>query len=382
MRWRGTRLAVLLACLIVSAGSLDAPADASIQPTASRAEAVDRWLDEHAEGSRYESRMYKSPSWGEIRAVESNGDAVVYLFVFDWPKGRVLFAPDVGGDIAAVALGSVEGDRRPWRLVDDGLLVGVADDQASGSFEVIAVSCRGGAVVFEQPRMVGVEPAFIDSARLSLDTRSGLAIRFTTDGTDPTQRSALFESPIELNATTEVRARSYYNGRPVSGVVKQRFERLEEAWPARKVGTLPGLVEEEYGGLWSRMPKFDDMKPKAVRTKPQFGFPSGTTPGETGLRQRGIVSVPNTGIYAFELVSDDGGKLWIDGRLVIDHDGPHGATAKVGTAPLMAGGHDIVVEYFNATGGSALRVRMRLGDAPFEQIPEPSLTHDAEGDDQ
>jgi hypothetical protein len=57
------------------------------------------------------------------------------------------------------------------------------------------------------------------------------------------------------------------------------------------------------------------------------------------------------------------------------------AATKVGTAPLAAGGHEIVVEYFNATGDSALALRMGTGPGAMARVPPPDLTHNDEGDE-
>ena len=79
----------------------------------------------------------------------------------------------------------------------------------------------------------------------------------------------------------------------------------------------------------------------------------------------GFVSVPEDESYKFALRSDDGSRLWIDGQLVIDNDGLHSPMEKLGVAPLGKGWHHIRVEWFNASGGADLLVRM----APLGQEP-------------
>ncbi len=56
------------------------------------------------------------------------------------------------------------------------------------------------------------------------------------------------------------------------------------------------------------------------------------------------------------LASDDGSRLWIDDRLVVDHDGVHGPTEKRGSIALAAGAHRLRLRYFEARYGQALRV--------------------------
>jgi hypothetical protein len=50
--------------------------------------------------------------------------------------------------------------------------------------------------------------------------------------------------------------------------------------------------------------------------------------------------------YQFRLTSDDGSKLFIDSKLVIDNDGTHAARMKEGSIRLAPGKHTIEVQYF------------------------------------
>jgi hypothetical protein len=95
----------------------------------------------------------------------------------------------------------------------------------------------------------------------------------------------------------------------------------------------------------------------------------------------GRIRIEQAGGYAFRLVSDDGAKLWIDDRLVVDHDGDHGPTAKDGRIELTAGAHDLRVMHFNGSGGAQLAL-LWLTPAPkldgLEPVPAEVLTHAAD----
>lgn len=346
---------------------------ATVLPEPDRAQAAQAWLGEHGVAGARDDLIDDQP-WGVVR---TDGDgAGVYLFVFDWPKDGVLFVSDLGGSVSRAILG--EG-ALPWRGVDDGLLVGVPEEAPDEQFAVISLGFEGDAVRYEQPRFVGVEGAFLGEAALRLETRSGLDVRYTTDGTDPKPNSNRYEDPIVLGETAEVRARSYFAGRPVSAIVSQRFEQFE-AWPARGLGKASGLLEQEYAGDWNTMPDFDVLTPTATRVLKRFGLEPGWNKEFVGLRQRGVLRIDHGGVYRFAFTSDDGGRLWIDGHIVVDNDGLHGAVTRQGVAPLAPGGHEIVAEYFNKTGGFALRVEMATGSETFEPIADDLLTHDEQGD--
>ncbi len=52
------------------------------------------------------------------------------------------------------------------------------------------------------------------------------------------------------------------------------------------------------------------------------------------------------GKYKFALNSDDGSKLYIDGKLIIDNDGQHPPVSRKGSVELTIGAHRIRVSYF------------------------------------
>ncbi|MCL7453734.1 MAG: PA14 domain-containing protein [Anaerolineae bacterium] len=62
-----------------------------------------------------------------------------------------------------------------------------------------------------------------------------------------------------------------------------------------------------------------------------------------------------TGTYRFRTVSDDGVRLWVDGRLVIDawHDGVSTNEALV---DLAAGPHDLRLDYYEHVGGAMIQL--------------------------
>ena len=78
------------------------------------------------------------------------------------------------------------------------------------------------------------------------------------------------------------------------------------------------------------------------------GFP-GVTDRIAGfaIDYTGRFYIDPPGRYQFRLTSDDGSKLYIDGRLVIDHDGIHPAThPREGAVELAGGIHRIRVSYY------------------------------------
>ncbi|MCC6283226.1 MAG: c-type cytochrome, partial [Saprospiraceae bacterium] len=78
----------------------------------------------------------------------------------------------------------------------------------------------------------------------------------------------------------------------------------------------------------------------------------------------------------FQLGSDDGSRMWIDGRQLIDNDGWHGMEPKEAEVALRAGYHPIRVEYFQAGGGRGIQLKWaRFGNSEMAVVPENAFFH-------
>ena len=73
------------------------------------------------------------------------------------------------------------------------------------------------------------------------------------------------------------------------------------------------------------------------------------------------------GAYRFTATSDDGIRLYVDGRLVIDQWSDHPARTFTGYLRLTAGPHEIWVEYYENTGRAMVHVS-------WEVVPPESWT--------
>ncbi len=95
----------------------------------------------------------------------------------------------------------------------------------------------------------------------------------------------------------------------------------------------------------------------------------------TAIRWSGQIACPGSGDYTFYVAGDNGFRLWIDGKLVIDHwvaDWDNEQTG--GPLHFEAGSkHDLKVEYFNLTGGANLKLSWSAGNMPKEVVPADYL---------
>ena len=144
-------------------------------------------------------------------------------------------------------------------------------------------------------------------------------------------------------------------------------------WSVHIPGEVPGLLYRYYEGAWSVLPDFSVLTP--VRSGVTTGFTPAPRERESNfaLTFDGNIRIPASGNWTFHATSDEGSQIWIDGRLVVNHDGLHTASEKSGTISLPAGVHRIAVAYFQATGTMALDVTYSGPGVAKQTIPTSAL---------
>ncbi len=118
------------------------------------------------------------------------------------------------------------------------------------------------------------------------------------------------------------------------------------------------------------------MKPKASGIVPEIvmDVPQRKQQDRFALRFTGAIQISKAGKYTFYTASDDGSRLYIGKRLVVNNDGLHGMVEKSNTITLQAGSHPIVVTYFDNGGGDGLRVTWKGPGLKKQKIAANRLT--------
>ncbi len=83
---------------------------------------------------------------------------------------------------------------------------------------------------------------------------------------------------------------------------------------------------------------------------------------------------PKSGKYTFYVASDDGSRIYLNDKLLVNNDGLHGMSEKSASVDLSAGLHDLVVTYFDNGGGDGLKVTWSGPGFKKQEIPEKYLT--------
>ena len=118
------------------------------------------------------------------------------------------------------------------------------------------------------------------------------------------------------------------------------------------------------------------MKPQATGIVPEIvmDVPQLKQRDRFALQFTGMISTPKSGKYTFYVASDDGSRIYLNDKLLVDNDGLHGMSEKNASVDLPAGAHKLVVTYFDNGGGDGLNVSWQGPDFKKQKIDAKYLS--------
>jgi len=134
-------------------------------------------------------------------------------------------------------------------------------------------------------------------------------------------------------------------------------------------GRQHALDYQYYEGSWRALPNFSALTPVASGQAATVSVAPKLRNSNYGLRFTGWIKLPTDGIWKFHTTSDDGSKLYLDNRLVVDNDFLQAPTERSGSILATAGYHAITVEFFQGGGGDFLSIAYEGPGVAKQTIP-------------
>jgi alpha-L-fucosidase len=358
------------------------PTAEGLIPTESvkRLEEVGAWMKVNGE-SIYGTMASPFPAtpWGCCTMKRlPNGGSRVFLHVFPEHQRKPVVITGLGAVPTRAVL--LARPALPLALVcsADSATVHLPEFITTTSDCVVALDFPGELIVYLPPVISAQQTIFTSSLTVPISSANpSFDIRYTLDGTDPSDHSPAYHGPIPLAGTTTIRARSFHKSRGVSTISEVHFERVVANSAVAAHEQAPGLVYEYFEGTIDSVSDLDRLPLVRSGNVAEIGLGMEHRKEFYALRVRGYIAVDSTDVYNFGLTSDDGSRLWVDGKLVADNDGLHGAKQVQGMIALARGEHAIAIEYFNKTGDAELRVSTAIGTTPLKPVTADHLTHSA-----
>lgn len=218
---------------------------------------------------------------------------------------------------------------------------------------------------------------FPDTVTFSIGCATpGAEIRYTLDGSEPTENSSVYSNPLTIDKTTTIKARAYKKGYKPSPVVSVIATEAIFS-PAVITSTAgKGLKYNYYEGDCSKTTDIvkGKLKKSGVVNHPDLS--EAQQEDHFAFIFDGLIDVPEEGIYTFRTTSDDGSVLYIDNKLVVNNDGGHAAVAATGLIPLKKGMHSFKLLYFEDYEGESLDIDWKIpGMNEFTPIPDAVYYH-------
>ncbi len=347
-------------------------------PSIERLRQIGDWMKVNGEAI-YSTKAspFRNLAWGRCTQKPIDGGARLYLHVFAWPVDGKLVVPGILSQAKQAYLLS---DSRHSPLSvnrqEDALVVTVPTKAPDAISSVVVLDVVGNVDVTSPPKISAKFDIFVNTLDVSVTSeRENIELRYTLDGSVPSTSSSLVSGPIRLSSTTTVTARCFRDEKPVSGPVSATFTKANPT-PAVKVdGLVSGIQYVYYEGDWNVLPDFTKLKPVKQGTLAAFDLSPRNLPEYFGLEYTGYVQVPEEGVYAFFTDSDDGSRLYIGDKMIVDNDGLHGMVEERGVIALSAGLHPIRVQFFQKSGGRDLKVSLEGPSAEKQVIPGTMLFH-------
>ena len=225
--------------------------------------------------------------------------------------------------------------------------------------ETLENSITDDTLPYNFSRIIAPDSIFVKTMKVELvSSKRASEVFYTLDGSSPTQSSSRYRGPILLKESATLKAQTYYRGKKIGGIVEKNFKKVLPRPSFSTRGLFNGLTYEYFEGEWEKLPIFTDIEPLLTGITQNVDLGIRQQDENFGLRITGYIRVNRDDVYQFALLSDDGSRLYIGNKLIVDNDGVHKAKEKIGSVALARGVHPFTLEYFNQLGEKELRVRI------------------------
>lgn len=256
------------------------------------------------------------------------------------------------------------------------------DTSGEQSTQGLSVLLVGQSISDLQHRVAGIEKLAVEgksaqtrqyayAAWIVTDGNGDNAFLAATRGRDSLQD---FLSAIHLVNSADVREQLYAKIRPLTTELPSQ---LGSESTSGGLG-LPGIHVDYYFPSASNVDikTLDKMTPKQSGVVPAISInvPQRKEADRFALKFTGFIQISKPGKYTFYAASDDGSRIYLDDKLLVNNDGRHGIVEKSTAIDLSTGAHKLVVTYFDNGGGDGLAIRWSGPGIKKQDIPASRLS--------
>ncbi|MCX7874845.1 MAG: family 20 glycosylhydrolase [Melioribacteraceae bacterium] len=186
-------------------------------------------------------------------------------------------------------------------------------------------------------------------------------IFFTIDGTEPTTNSIVYKEPLVIENDLLIKAKTFLPNGKSSSVSTVQFSKIDS--------TFNGIFYKYFEGVFDSIPNFSNLKPTREGKIYKLNLRELKPEKESfAVSISGYINIEKDDNYKFYLSSDDGSKLLINNKILIDNDGSHSLREMTNSIFLTKGKVPFEIQYFNKWGSSNLKLEFETSDSKRKSI--------------
>ncbi|OZI08121.1 beta-hexosaminidase [Siphonobacter sp. BAB-5385] len=215
------------------------------------------------------------------------------------------------------------------------------------------------------------ENVFVDKATLSIKKPlESYRLRYTTDGSLPQKSSPELGKGLTITKPQTIKVAAFTSTGLRGDIYTLKYQQQAYAKPVSANGKKPGLTGSLYKKFFKMTTLMKQEKADSTFTVSNVVVPKTVIAPSFGIQFRGLINVPETGVYSFFYTCDDGGILRIADRMVVDNDGNHFPIEKSGQVALQKGAHPFEADFIEGGGGFTLKLKYSLNGSEPKEVPD------------
>lgn len=191
-------------------------------------------------------------------------------------------------------------------------------------------------------------------------------IFYTNDGTEPTINSIKYTEPLIIDDNILIKAKTFLPNGKSNTLSSVHFTIIDS--------TMNGINYKYYEGVFDSIPDLTKLNPIKEGKIYKLSLSEIKPAKESyAVSISGYLNIENDDEYKFYLTSDDGSKLFIDGKLITNNDGVHKIKEASNSVYLTKGKIPFEIQYFNKWSSGSLKLEIESSQLPRKNISADML---------